>query len=456
MLFSLCSCHKEEENANAKLEFSSNEVCFDTVFTTMGSITKCFTVRNTHSFAMKISVELAGGQQSPYSINVDGLAGTYFKDVEIAPHDSIFVHVKVNINPNDQSLPFIIKDSVIFRNGSNIQDVDLVAFGQNAHFIVADAGNSSLRYKIIAHEHETVHWTNDLPYVIYGGYAAVDSLGTLIIDPGTTIYFHSGAGIWVYRYGNIQAVGTTDEPITFRGDQLNSWYDKDFAQWDRIWINEGTIDNHFENCVIQNAFIGLQIESLTQRLSNKTILKNCIIKKTKNSGVLARNCKITAENCQISNNGNCSLQLQIGDFDLKHLTVANYYSQEARKNPAMYVSNLYSDGTYDFIGETNVTMINSIVYGMMEDEVAIYEYESGEAPIYTIFENCLVKKKAGTSSFINCLYNRNPLFTNHSQEDYTLQSNSPAIDYGKTGLNITTDLKGNPRDEHPDLGAYEY
>lgn len=456
LLYLLGSCHKNEDVDNAKLTFSSTEVCFDTVFTTVGSVTKNFTVRNPHSFAVTFSAELAGGKQSPFSINVDGEAGTFFKEVTVAPHDSIFVHVVVNINPNDQNLPFIVTDSVIFRTGKNIQDVDLVAFGQNAHFIVADQGSASLRYKIIAHEHETVRWTNDLPYVVYGGFAAVDSLGTLIIDPGTTIYFHKGAGIWVYRYGNIQAQGTIDNPIIFRGDQLSSWYNTDYNQWDRIWINEGTEDNIFENCIIQNSFIGLQLESLSQRLNNQTIIRNSIIKNTHNSGVLARNSKFSMENCQISNNGNCSLQLQIGDFSIKHTTIANYFSQSARQNPAVYISNLYSNEPYDFIGEVNVSMVNSIVYGISEEEFAIYEYQSDQAPIYTVFENCLIKKKSTISSFINCILNQNPLFTNNNQQDYTLQSGSPAIDAGKTGLNITTDLKGNPRDSHPDIGAYEY
>ena len=195
----LFSCQKKESDENSKLAFSTEQVSFDTVFTTVGSVTQNFRVYNPHNYDVKVDIVLAGGRASAVSINVDGLSGTVFTDVESPARDSIFIHVKVNVNPNDQSLPFLITDSVIFRHGKTVQDVDLLAYGQNAHFIVADAGSGSLRYKIIAHEHEVAHWTNDLPYVIYGGYAAVDSLGTLIIDPGTKVYFHSGAGLWVYR-----------------------------------------------------------------------------------------------------------------------------------------------------------------------------------------------------------------------------------------------------------------
>lgn len=451
----LCSCHKEESDENSKLSFSAEEVCFDTVFTTVGSMTQNFRVYNPHNYNVKVDIALAGGHASAFSINVDGLSGTSFSDVEIPAKDSIFVHVKVNINPNDQTLPFLITDSVIFRHGKTFQDVDLLAYGQNAHFIVADAGSGSLRYKIIAHEHEVAHWTNDLPYVIYGGFAAVDSLGTLIIDPGTQIYFHSGAGIWVYRYGNIQAVGTKDEPIIFRGDRTGSWFATDYAQWDRIWLNESNIDNHFEFVEITNAFIGLQVEALSEMLPGRTILKNCTIHNTYNSGILARASRLSAENCQISNNGACGLQLHIGEYDFTHLTVANYFSQSARKNPTVYASNIYESGSYSFVGDTRANFTNCIIYGLLTDEIGLYQ-SGNETSLTATFENCLIRHSQSLGCFTNCLRNQDPLFTNNSGQEYTLRNGSPAINAGKQGIGVNTDITGAPRDASPDIGAFEF
>ncbi len=448
------SCEKVERDENSKLGFSDDVVTFDTVFTTVGSVTQNFRVYNPYNYDIKVDIDLAGGPHSNFSINVDGVAGTSFANVEIPAKDSIFVHVKVNVDPNDQSTPFLITDSVVFRHGNTVQDVDLMAFGQNAHFIVADQGSGSLRYKIIAHEHEVVHWTNDLPYVIYGGYAAVDSLGTLIIDPGTTVYFHSGAGIWVYRYGNIQAVGTPDEPIVFRGDKLSSWFDTDYAQWDRIWLNESNTDNHFENVEISNAFIGLQVESLNEVLPGRTILKNCLIHNTYNSGILARATRISAENCEVSNNGESSLQLQIGEYLFKHVTVANYFSQSSRKNPALYLANNYTDGYYSYVGTTAANFTNCLIYGSMEDEVGLYGVSDAEFD--AVFDHCLLRHSQNLANFHDCLRNQDPKFTSRSERDFTLTAESPAIDAGKTGLGINTDLTGAPRDSHPDIGAYEY
>ena len=104
LAFTLPACHRNN-NVEANLEFSSDTVMFDTVFTTVTSSTRTFTVRNTTGSPVEVDIILAGGKQSYYSINVDGVAGTEFRNVEIPAHDSIFVFVKVNINPADQNLP---------------------------------------------------------------------------------------------------------------------------------------------------------------------------------------------------------------------------------------------------------------------------------------------------------------------------------------------------------------
>ena len=60
------------------------------------------------------------------------------------------------------------------------------------------------------------------------------------------------------------------------------------------------------------------------------------------------------------------------------------------------------------------------------------------------------------SSFVNCIRNPDPQFTNNTNQEYTLRSNSPAINAGKPGTGVTTDITGTPRDATPDIGAFEY
>jgi len=69
-------CRKEDRistDPNARLDFSTDSVLFDTVFTSVGSITKRFKVLNRNTSAISISeIKLAGGGSSSFSINING------------------------------------------------------------------------------------------------------------------------------------------------------------------------------------------------------------------------------------------------------------------------------------------------------------------------------------------------------------------------------------------------
>ena len=92
------ACKKEQFNTTSGISFSTDTLTFDTLFSTLGSTTRFFTIKNTLKQPVKISsIKLAGGSASSYRINVDGDAGTAFTDVEIPAKDSIYVFVEVTI-----------------------------------------------------------------------------------------------------------------------------------------------------------------------------------------------------------------------------------------------------------------------------------------------------------------------------------------------------------------------
>jgi hypothetical protein len=123
ILFCICcalSCRKPISESALEFHFFSEgdkkydtpTLAFDTVFTSIGSITKKFTVLNKSNGEVKTTIFLAG-TPSQYSINVNGMSGnttnnSYFKDVIIPKKDSIFVLVTVNINPLNQNAPFFL------------------------------------------------------------------------------------------------------------------------------------------------------------------------------------------------------------------------------------------------------------------------------------------------------------------------------------------------------------
>src|SRR5207244_3135849 len=113
-----------------------------------------------------------------YRLNVDGTPGKSFTDVRIEAEDSLWVFVEVTIDPNNKATPFIVADSILFMTNGNLQWVDLVAFGQNAHFH-KPAPNTGSAFFVTCDD----EWKNDLPHVVYG-FALVDSGCTLTIDPG--------------------------------------------------------------------------------------------------------------------------------------------------------------------------------------------------------------------------------------------------------------------------------
>lgn len=445
------ACDPEELNNNSTLKFSENQITFDTVFTTLGSTTKFVTIHNTSNAPLKTKIRLASGNQSYYSINVDGVAGVSFDNVEIPAKDSIFIFVKVTINPGNQNTPFLVKDSIEFITGNTKQDIDLIAYGQDANFIVADSGPANLRYKIVAGANETTVWTNEKPYVVFG-WAVVDSLGTLQIQPGTKIYFHANSGLWVYRYGHLQAVGNKDNPILFRSDRLDEWYDTDFTQWNRIWIMEGTKDNIIDYAIVTNSFVGIQMEAFSEYTGNKTIISNTIIKNNQNSSVIARWADFDMTNCVVTNSGGCSLQLEVGEWNIKNSTFANYSTLGRDSTyPVVYVSNKssFDNTTYN----SKVDIENSIIYGNFTRELIEYKYTGVD--LTTSYKNCIIKTYQVLPSFVSCLRNTDPQFVDKTELDFRLKSTSPAINAGISN-GVLFDILGNPRTGNPDIGAYEY
>ena len=153
LLFS--ACRKENvvsTDPSHRLTFSTDTVMFDTVFTTLGSSTHQLKVYNPYQEDLSISeIRLMGGDQSRFKLNFDGEPGTVFRNKVVPANDSLFAFLKVTIDPSDLTTPFIVEDSMMFVTNGNTQMVRLVAWGQNARYIVADREIAGFpKFKIIA------------------------------------------------------------------------------------------------------------------------------------------------------------------------------------------------------------------------------------------------------------------------------------------------------------------
>ncbi len=456
--FFFFSCRKDSEITGSlgKLTFSNDTIIFDTVFTSIGSSTYKLKVYNQENYPIKISnIHLAKGDASAYRINVDGNAGNAHNDIEIGSKDSIFIFVEVTIDPGNSNNPFIVQDSIVFESDGSVQDVDLVAWGQNAHYICPTTFLKGFpAFSVLGCD---TTWTKNIPHVVYG-FAVVDSTCKLTIEAGTQIYFHNNAGLWVYKGGSIKVLGTKEEPVVFQGDRLEPYY-RDLAnQWSRIWINEGSVDNEFNYAIIKNAYIGIQAETFDNPMGNQLILNNTIIQNMAGMGILARRYTITATNNLITNCGQYAIALTYGgNYNFTHCTVANYWSSSTRKNPSVFISNYYKDPEENlFLAPLSKADFNNcIIYGNSENEVLTDKVDNVDFN-YSFNYSLLRTSKTflGQSIFTNS----DPGFFDIEKNNFNLKNTSFAIDKGNpaflSGI-LFNDLNGKPRGIAPDLGAYE-
>lgn len=462
LLIASVACRKVDpitKDPSVRLNFSTDTITFDTLFTTMGSATKQLRVYNHQKEAVVISkIALAGGQNSPYQINVDGRSGSNFYNIELAGGDSLYIFVRVTIDPTNQNTPLIVKDSVLFELNGNQQDVDLYAWGQDAHFIIPNLTIEGLPpLNIIAHEGETVTWTNDKPYVIVG-YAVVDSTASLIIEPGTRIHFYNKSGLWIYKGANIQVNGTLEDPITFQGTRLDEGYNDLPAQWDRIWINESSVSSTFNYAIIKNGTIGIQAETLNESMGNNLILNNTRILNMSGWGIFTRFYNIEANNLLVANAGSSLLNLTTGGrYSFKNCTFGNYWAYGIRKDPLLHLSNYYINGDVVYSGLLEDAYFGDcIFYGPQEDEILVDPYPGTENEFPYLFDYCLLKSSLEeTLNTQNSFFNEDPLFLKPYETNFHLDTLSPAIDKG-IFMGNPYDLDGIVRDDLPDLGAFEY
>lgn len=460
----LAGCRKDaiNDDPSLKLVFSADTILFDTVFTTIGSATFPLKVYNPSKATIRISsVILAGGQASNFRMNVDGVAADMVGDVEIGPGDSIYIFVEVTVDPTIQNQPMILTDSILFLTNGNEQDVDLVAWGQDAYFHYPDHFSPNLPpYSLVSGT-----WSNDKPHVIYG-YAVVDEDSVLTVQAGTQVHLHNSSVLWIYDGGSLKVQGSSTDPVVFQGDRLENAYKDVPGQWGRIWLSAGSIDNMIDHAIIRNGSIGLHIDTLGASANPTLTLSNTIIENMTIAGLYAQGSWVEATNTVITNCGQFGVVLSIGGkYEFRHCTLGNYWSYGVRQTPSLVLNNYYEDinGNIQVRNLAGAYFGNCIIHGGNGEEIYLDSANTSGKFSYT-FENCIVKTEldiSTLSSFISCL--KNPaqgLFMDYNENDLHLILNSPAIDFGNPMISsgLPNDLDGTGRllDLAPDAGAYEF
>jgi len=444
------ACQKKDKidpNPDIRLAFSTDTVFFDTVFPTVGSVTKQLVVYNTHSSKILISnIRLMGGQASFYRINVDGEAVTAIANIELPANDSLYIFVRVTLDPNQEDTPFIATDSIEFQTNGNLQQVQLVSWGQNAFF-----------YRNALISGNTV-WDSLKAHVVYGS-LRIDTNATLSILPGTKVYFHHNAYLAASYHSTLRIMGELNHPVRFQGDRLDYFYKDLPGQWYGIILERAGINHEINYAIIKNGVFGLAVDSPEDQNNIMLLLHNTIIQNMTSYGIFAYGASIQSVNCVVGNCGGRALNVEYGgSYDFRQLTVGNYWYSSVRLSPSVYLSN-YS---YDTTGQKITNPLgpaffgNVILYGANEDEIVLDSVAA--VPFEVTFDHGLLKTRLNTSNtgrFIDCQVNKDPKFLNGPDMDYRIDSLSPAIGKG-IPMGVFYDIKGVARGNPPDLGAYQY
>lgn len=462
------SCADDHFTLNPKyrLQFSTDTLSFDTVFTTVGSATSKLLIYNRNNVALKISqISLAGRASSYFKINVDGAkdVNNSFSNIEIRPNDSLYVFVSVNIDQQQQNSAVFIQDSLVCVTNGNVQCVQLQAYGQDVEIL---KGKNLIENTIL---------TGDKPYVIVDSLTVAQNVN-LILQPGTKLYFHNNANLFVY--GNLIAKGTFEQPIIMRGDRLDKIqfstavpYNYVAGQWGGVYLFGNKGNHFFEHVNMNSGYVGI-FASNTDRANLSNIeIKNCRIHNFQLYGLVVQNANVDVVNTEISNTSSYTLYLNGGKHSFIHCTVANYFNgsnvqpTSRDKKPAVMIMNL------NRVAPMETTFRNCIISGSSESEFGLAtRYEE----LYPgVFNNCYIKvpKPLALPQFSNvgiCWSGKkDTLFKsvsfNYEKKiffNFMPDSVSPAR--SKADLSVAAqypiDLNGNNRilQGKPDIGAYQW
>jgi hypothetical protein len=480
LLAVLSSCGKDPilRDPDVRVSFSSDTIWFDTVFTTVGSVTQAIRLVNNNPGRILLeSVGLLRGEDSQFRINVDGIPGPSVRDIEIAEGDSIWLFAEVTINPNDQSTPFILEEQLrVTVNGFN-QYVELIAWGQDAIFHGGPGQIEALPCD--------AQWTAEKPHVIYG-VVGVGPGCSLTIYQDVQVRIHSGGGIFV-DHGVLDVQGELGHEVIFEGDRLEPSYSDLPGQWGiavdtlvvteigltqatilggGIWIY-GSEGSTISRAILRNGTIGIQVDTTGSSGVPALTMENTVIHNMSGIGLLAQGADIEGTNNLIYDCAQACAAFTLGGrYRFTHSTFANYWSEGNRSAPAVYFNDHYEDfsGQIQQRDLIECQFLNCIMWGNNAtldgfDELVV-DLEGDENEL--LIRGCAVDMDEvdGGAWLDNTSSDISPPFVSTMDRDFHFASNSSIWN----GVGVPSDmpllpwdLDGNSRivGSAADIGCYE-
>ena len=201
MVMGLSSCIEDgiSTNVNDHPTFSTDTLDLGPIFTEAGTPTHSFTVYNRHDKGINISsIKMRDDADGMFRLNVDGVAGEDFQNVEIRANDSIYVFVEATLKANGSDAPIEVKRHLDFVVQGVTSTVVITAEGQDVERKHGEIIDTDTRF------------TANKPYQIFDSLVVKEGV-TLTLDPGVTLYFHNNATLRVE--GTLVSNGTVEQPV---------------------------------------------------------------------------------------------------------------------------------------------------------------------------------------------------------------------------------------------------
>lgn len=395
------------------------------------------------------SIVLRNAGTSGFRMNVDGMNGNSFTQsdlLRISAGDSLFIFVEATFPPVGAGVK------------QHLDYVDVTCNGKTST-VVLEATSKDVRKVTAAILTNNETWSNAEEVQIYDSLVVSKGV-TLTLKDSATLYLHDKANIIVY--GRIVSQGTKDRPVTIRGDRTDNMfdnlpYDNLPSQWGSLYLREGSGQNVFENTNIHGMSEGIFVRG-------ESLFKDCRIKNSDGNLFTALNAKMELINCELSNAAGSLLDLVGGSYDIVHCTLANYNFAASITQEAVRLCN-QDTLTKKEAPLEKCDFTNSIIWGRKYCPDVLIEYikpESGDSIFAYVFDHCLIKADGeDDESFINTLWNQDPLYQIVEDEnyrfDFRLQKDSPAVGAGseECTAKVPYDIDGTPRIGAPCIGCYE-
>ncbi len=421
VLLAFTSCIEDGFTTSSSdvLAFNKDTVAFDTVITLQGTATKQMVVYNRSKKQISISsIKVAGlASKGRFYLNVDGVRGDEFHNVEIRGNDSIFIFIEARLDEMEKDEPTLVEDRLDFVTNGVTQHVLLSAWGQDVVRINGDTIGRTTRL------------TADKPYLIYDTVFVKEGV-TLYIDAGATLLFHDKAAMRCA--GRMLANGTAEEPITFRGDRLDrvvgrTSFEIMSGQWGGIIFTPPTMNNVLSHVIMKGSSIGMHCTANSDTTHCALKLVNCVLTNSASTCLATQTCYVQLIGTEISDAAEEVAYFAGGKVLASQCTFANYYLFKVPSFPIVNVFNVeYSDGS---IGKIKARFDNSIICGLSK------ELNEGKLDDFDVYLRYCLLRSDGTDDahFINCVWGGDPQFLTVRDDyifDYRLDNESDAIGKG--------------------------